>query len=159
MLLREAVPVTAQTTATTLHDALSTMGARLILDALRDWPAPVAQPEDGVTYAAKLTREDGKLDFAQPAAALDRRVRALTPWPGTYAQFGGENLKILAATPADGSGKPGTILDARFTVACGEGALRLDRVQRAGRPAVPGDAFLRGMPDWTRLIFQIPPGQ
>jgi methionyl-tRNA formyltransferase len=145
MLLRESVPITPHTTAATLHDALSELGARLILDALRDWPTPVPQPEDGVTYAAKLTREDGKLDFTQPADMLDRRVRALTPWPGTYAQFGGETLKILAASPVAGTGAPGTILDAQFTVACGHGALRLTRVQRPGRPAVPGDAYLRGL--------------
>jgi methionyl-tRNA formyltransferase len=145
MLLRESVPITPHTTAATLHDALSELGARLILDALRDWPTPIPQPEDGVTYAAKLTREDGKLDFTQPADMLDRRVRALTPWPGTYAQFGGETLKILAASPVAGTGAPGTILDAQFTVACGHGALRLTRVQRPGRPAVPGDAYLRGL--------------
>jgi methionyl-tRNA formyltransferase len=145
MLLRESVPITPHTTAATLHDALSELGARLILDALRDWPTPIPQPEDGVTYAAKLTREDGKLDFTQPADMLDRRVRALTPWPGTFAQIGGETLKILAASPVPGTGAPGTILDAQFTVACGHGALRLTRVQRPGRPAVPGDAYLRGL--------------
>jgi methionyl-tRNA formyltransferase len=161
MLLREAVPITGATTAASLHDTLSAMGARLILDALRDRPALVPQPEPGATYAAKLTREDGKLDFTNPAGALDRQIRALTPWPGTFAQFGGplsgaappgaETLKILAATPVAGSGPPGAILDAHFTVACGKDALRLDRVQRAGRPAVAGDAFLRGIPDGVRF--------
>ncbi len=153
MLLRGTVPILADTTASGLHDQLAALGASLILTALRDWPAPVDQPEDGATYAAKLTREDGRLDFARPSVELDRQIRALTPWPGTFAMFGGEMLKVLAATPVHGAGTPGTVLDARFTVACGEGALRLDRVQRAGRPAMPGDAFLRGIADGMRLVF------
>jgi methionyl-tRNA formyltransferase len=154
MLLREAVAITAGTTAASLHDELAALGARLILDTLRDWPAAVAQPDVGVTYAAKLTRDDGKLDFSRPAAELDRRVRALTPWPGTFARFGDETLKILGATPMPGHGRPGAVLDARFTVACGEGALRLDRVQRPGRPAAAGDAFLRGVPDGLQLVLR-----
>jgi methionyl-tRNA formyltransferase len=79
-------------------------------------------------------------------------VRALNPWPGTIAQFGGETLKILAAAAASGAGPAGQVLDGRFVVACGDGALRLDRVQRAGRPGMPGDAFLRGVPKpWPAL--------
>ncbi len=152
-LLHAAVPILAETTASILHDQLAALGATLILAALRDWPGPVAQPEDGATYAAKLTRDDGRLDFAKPAAELDRQIRALTPWPGTFAAFGGETLKILAATPVQGAGTPGAVLDAHFTVACGTGALRLDRVQRAGRPAAQGDAFLRGIPDGMRLVL------
>ncbi len=151
MLLRAAVPITAQTTAVTLQDALAELGARSILDALRDWPAAVAQPAENATYAAKLTRQDGRLDFTRPAIALDRQVRALTPWPGTFAEFGGEVLKVLAATRAGGAGVPGTVLDRAFRVACGEGALRLDRVQRAGRPAMSGEAFLRGAPSLVRI--------
>jgi methionyl-tRNA formyltransferase len=154
MLLSESVPITGTTTASALHDTLAALGARLILDALRDWPAPVQQPGLGVTYAAKLTRQDGRLDFTQTADALDRRVRAMTPWPGGVAEFAGGALKVLAATPVSGEGIPGAILDARFTVACAEGALRLDRVQRAGRPAMAGDAFLRGVPDWARHTVQ-----
>jgi methionyl-tRNA formyltransferase len=146
MLLRAAVPITAEATAVTLQDALAGLGAKLILDALRDWPAAEAQPDAGATYAAKLTREDGRLDFSRPAMALDRQVRALTPWPGTFAELGGEVLKVLAATRVEGAGAAGTVLDRLFTVACGQGALRLDRVQRAGRPAMSGEAFLRGAP-------------
>ncbi len=146
MLLRQAVPITAETTAVTLQDALSALGARLILKALADWPAAEPQATEGATYAAKLTRQDGRLDFARPAAVLDRQVRALTPWPGTFAEFGGETLKVLTASPVAGAGMPGSVLDRAFTVACGTGALRLDRVQRAGRPAMSGEAFLRGAP-------------
>jgi methionyl-tRNA formyltransferase len=154
MLLRQATPITAQTNAATLHDTLSAIGADLILQALADPPAAIPQPNEGATYAAKLTRDDARLDFTQTAATLDRRIRALTPWPGTYAMLAGLPLKILAATPVAGDGPPGAILDRAFTIACGEGALRLDRVQRAGRPATTGDAFLRGLPDGTGLVLE-----
>ncbi len=159
MLLHQPVAITAETTAATLQDSLAGLGARLILEALRDWPPAVAQPAAGATYAAKLTRQDGRLDFTRPAATLDRQVRALTPWPGTFVQFSaegsdpsgsgggpGEVLKVLAARPVDGQGEPGRVLDRAFTVACGQGALRLERVQRPGRPAMSGEAFLRGAP-------------
>jgi methionyl-tRNA formyltransferase len=152
MLMHDIVPILADTTARSLHDRLAEMGASLIVRALRDWPDAVDQPEDGATYAAKLTREDGRLDVTRPAADLDRQIRALTPWPGTFASFGGEVLKVLAATIVHGAGAPGSVLDGHFTVACGDGALRLDRVQRAGRPAMPGDAFLRGIADGARLV-------
>ncbi len=157
MLLRQAVPVGPRSTTPALTDALAELGARLVLRALEERPAPVPQPEDGATYAAKLSREDGRLDFcARDAAALDRQVRALTPWPGTFAAFAGaglagEVLKVLAAEPVAASGPPGRVLDAAFTVACAGGALRLLRVQRPGRPAVAGDAFLRGVPGWQDL--------
>jgi methionyl-tRNA formyltransferase len=145
MLLREAVAITDCTTTPELHDALADIGSRLIVRALAEQPAPVPQPDEGATYAAKLTRDDGRIDWSRDAVTLGRQVRALNPWPGTFAQFAGEALKILAATPVAGAGAPGTILAPDFTVACGDGALRLDRVQRPGRPAVAGDAFLRGI--------------
>ena len=153
MLLREATPITAHTRTPELHDTLAEIGARLIVRALAENPPATQQPDKGATYAAKLTRDDGRIDWSHDAAQLDRQVRALNPWPGTFTQFAGETLKILAATPTDGAGAPGEILDAHFTVACAAGALRLDRVQRAGRPAIPGDAFLRGIHGgaWPRL--------
>lgn len=143
-LLRAAVPITPTTDAATLHDILAELGARLILRALDEAPPPVAQPADGATYAPKLTRDDGRIDWTQDAVSLDRRVRALNPWPGTYSTLGGETLKILAARPHTGSGTPGTVLDDRLTVACGDGALRLTRVQAPGRAAMEAEAFLRG---------------
>jgi methionyl-tRNA formyltransferase len=127
------------------------LGASLIVQALDQDPPAVPQPGEGVTYAAKLTRADGKLDFTRDAAALDRQVRAMVPWPGCTAMLRGEVLKILAAEPAEGEGEPGAILDAAFNVACGDGALRLLRVQRPGRAAVPGGDFLRGLADWRGM--------
>jgi methionyl-tRNA formyltransferase len=163
MLLREATPIGPRDTAATLHDRLAEIGARLVLRALAENPPPVPQPEQGVTYAAKLTRQDGRLDWTQDAIALDRRIRAFTPWPGTFTTLGATVLKILGAEPAPAAtptiaapaAAPGTVLDGALTVACGGkrgdgGALRLLRVQAPGGAAMDAAAFLRGHP--------IPPG-
>lgn len=146
MLLREALPITASTTTATLHDALAGLGARLILTALATPPEPVPQPEGCATYAPKLSRDDGRIDWTQDAALIERRIRAFDPWPGTFSTLHGAVLKILASVVAGGSGAPGTILDDRLLVACGSGALRLTRVQLAGRAAMDAAAFLRGHP-------------
>ncbi|MBN8891934.1 MAG: methionyl-tRNA formyltransferase [Rhodospirillales bacterium 70-18] len=153
MLLREAVPIGPATTAAELHDALAAIGGRLILRALAEQPPPLPQPEEGATYAPKLTREDSVIDWTREAAELDRRVRALNPWPGTATTLDGAALKVLAAVPEPGSGAPGTVLDDRLLVACGAGALRLLRVQAPGRAAMDAAAFLRGraVPAGTRL--------
>lgn len=153
MLLVEATPITPRMTTPDLHDALAEIGARLILRALDEAPVAVPQPEAGVTYAPKLTKEDGRLDWTQPAEALDRRIRALTPWPGCFFQLGEEVVRVRAAEPDEGTGAPGTVLDAAPTIACGNGALRLTRLQRAGRAAMPAGDFLRGfaLPQGTVL--------
>ncbi|MBK1657856.1 methionyl-tRNA formyltransferase [Paracraurococcus ruber] len=150
MLLAGQVPIGPRMTTPELHDALAALGAKLILRALEAAPIPVPQPEAGVTYAAKLAKEDGRLDWSQDAAALDRRVRALNPWPGTYLLHAGEAIRVLAAEPAEGAGAPGTVLDAAPAIACGSGALRLLRLQRPGRGALPAADVLRGFP--------LPPG-
>ena len=158
MRRRGAVALDGHSTSAWLHDELSALGARLVVQTLQDLgepdpPAAVPQPEAGVTYAPKLGREDGRLDWSQPADELDRQVRALNPWPGTWCLMADEVLKVLEAAPAEGAGAPGEVLDAGLTVACGAGALRLLRVQRAGRAAQPAEAFLRGqrLPPATRL--------
>jgi methionyl-tRNA formyltransferase len=144
MLVQEAVPITATTTAAVLHDVLAALGAQLILRALDERPTPVPQPEAGASYAPKLTRESGRIDWTQDAAAIARQVRAFDPWPGTFTTLHGAVLKVLAVGVETGAGTPGSVLDERLTIACGEGALRLLRVQLAGRPAMAADAFLRG---------------
>ncbi len=153
MLQWESVPITNATTAADLHDSLAALGAQLILATLADTPAPVPQPEEGATYAPKLTRDDGRIDWSRDAAALDRQVRALNPWPGTFAMLDGEVLKILAATLEAAEGAPGTVLDDALLVATGHGALRLVRIQAPGRAAMATGAFLRGrkVPPGTRL--------
>ena len=108
MLLREAVPVTpAATTTAMLHDVLAEMGARLILTALATHPAAVPQPIEGVTYAPKLSRDDGRIDWTQDAGAIERRVRAFDPWPGTFTTLDGAVLKVLGATAASVRALPG----------------------------------------------------
>lgn len=146
MLLREAVPITPATTAAHLHDVLAGLGARLVVRALAEDPPAVAQPAAGVTCAPKLSRESGRIDWRLGAAAIERQVRAFNPWPGSFTVLDGAVLKVLAAEPAEGAGPPGVVLDGSLTVACGEGALRLRRVQLAGRAAMAPDAFLRGHP-------------
>ncbi len=153
MLLREAVPITPETTAAFLHDRLAVLGAGLILRALAENPPEVPQPEAGATYAPKLSREDGRIDWTRPADAIARQVRAFDPWPGAFTTSAGAMLKVLAARPEPGVGAPGTTLDDALLVACGSFALRLSRVQLAGRPAMDAPAFLRGhgVPAGTRL--------
>jgi methionyl-tRNA formyltransferase len=148
VLLREAVPIGPRDTAGILHDRLAALGARLVVDALAriDALVPEPQPEAGVTYAAKIEKAEARVDWTRPAIELDRLVRGLSPSPGAWAEIGGERVRLLLAEPADGWGAAGAVLDGRLTVACGEGALRLLRLQRAGKAAVEVEAFLRGFP-------------
>lgn len=155
MLLAESVPISPRTTAAELHDALAVLGARLLPPALEGVAAgtltPQPQPGEGVTYAPKITREDGWITW-QDAAYVDRQVRALNPWPGCGFIHQGETLRVLEAEPVpDVTGPPGRVLDERLTVACAaHGAVRLLTLQRPGRGPRPVEAFLRGYP--------IPPG-
>lgn len=151
MLLRRAVPIGPDTTAAGLHDTLAALGAELIVPALAGLAAgalePTPQPADGVTYAKKLERDEGRLDFARPAVELERFVRAFDPWPGAFVELGGERVKVLSARVLKVgrlANAPGTVLDHELTIACGEDALRPTRVQRAGRAPMETDAFLRG---------------
>jgi methionyl-tRNA formyltransferase len=156
MLLKEAIGIDAGITSETLHDRLSEIGARLIVDALDGLAEgrirPIPQPAEGATYADKITPEDGRLDWRRPAAELECLVRALSPRPGAWLVHSDERIRVLAAevgdAPADAS--PGQVLDDRLTVACGSGALRCARVQRQGKSVMDAGAFLRG--------FAIAPG-
>jgi methionyl-tRNA formyltransferase len=144
ILLREAVPIGPADTSGSLHDVLANVGARLILRALVENPLRVLQPDGRATYAPKLAREDGRIDWSRDAAAIERQVRAFDPWPGTFTTLQDGTLKVLSVASADGAGPAGTVLDDRLTVACGVGALRLRRVQLGGRNAMTVDDFLRG---------------
>ncbi len=150
MLLVERVPIGPMTTAGELHDRLSALGARLIVPALAEIEAGRAvetpQPAEGVTYAAKIDKDEARLDWLRPAAELERRVRAFAPHPGAWFAQGQERIRVLAARVETGMGAPGTALDDRLLVACGAGALRLLAVQRAGRATMDANAFLRGRP-------------
>jgi methionyl-tRNA formyltransferase len=151
MLMAERTPISAADTAETLHDRLAAMGATLIVSTLdgllRGTLSPTPQPDEGVTYAHKLGKEEGTLDWRRPAAELERKVRAFHPWPGTSFSYGGEAIKVLGAALALAGGAPGTVTIARDgfpVVACGVGGLRLLRLQRPGKAAQTADAFLRG---------------
>ena len=152
MLLTGRIPVGPRDGTSAIHDALAELGATLILRALAENLSARLQPEEGVTYAPKLTKEDGRLRWTESAPVLDRRVRALNPWPGTFFTHQGEIVRILEAEPEARStpAEPGLVMDTEPRIACGEGALRLLRLQRAGRGAVDAAAFLRG--------YSLPPG-
>jgi methionyl-tRNA formyltransferase len=157
MLSRHALPIAPDETAQGLHDRLAELGAEALLPTLAKLAAGTAiatvQPEDGVTYAAKLDREEGVLDFSHPAVELERQIRAFTPWPGAFTEHDGTRIKVLAADVlALGSlaNAPGTVLDLELTIACGTDALRPTRVQRPGKGPMDTGDFLRGFP--------LPPG-
>jgi methionyl-tRNA formyltransferase len=159
MVLTRSVPIGPETTAADLHDRLAAIGAQLVVPAIEGLAAGSLagrpQPEAGVTYAAKIEREEGRIDW-QDAGVVDRQVRALNPHPGTWFEHAGERIKLLAAERlADGGGGPaGQVLDDRLTVACGDGgAIRALRLQRPGKAAMPAEELLRGhaIPEGTRL--------
>src|SRR5471030_2603453 len=151
MLLAERTPISAADTAESVHDRLAEMGATLIVSTLdglvRKSIDPTPQPEEGVSYALKLGKEEGVLDWRRPAAELERKVRAFHPWPGTSFEINGERIKLLEAGLALAGGTPGTVTIARDgfpVVTCGVGGLRLLKLQRPGKAAQSADAFLRG---------------
>jgi len=148
MLAAAAVPILPSTTAAALREQLAALGARLLLSVLDRITAlaPQPQPAEGVTYAKKIAREEGRIDWRKDAAELERQVRALDCW----FEARGERIKLLAAALGEGNSAAGTVLDAAPTIACGQGALKLLSLQRAGRGIVDGAALLRG--------FALPPG-
>lgn len=149
VLLTGETQITDTTTAQSLHDDLAAIGAKLIVDALADIQnlKPAKQPEDGVTYAHMLSKDDGRIDWTQPAAAIERQMRALTPWPGVWTRHDGARLKIIAAEVADTTGKkgkPGEIIDRHCVVACGDGSLKLTTVQPENRKPMDGLSYMNG---------------
>jgi methionyl-tRNA formyltransferase len=147
VLLREATPIGVEETTAQLHDRLSAMGAGLIVQALRGLPTltPEVQTDEGVTYAAKIEKAEAQIDWTLPAAEIDRKIRGLSPFPGAWTEIEGQRVKLLASRLAQGAGDPGTVLDDALTVACGDGAVELLRLQRAGKSAQDRETFLRGL--------------
>lgn len=147
VLLEEATEITDTDTGSTLHDRLSEIGGRLIVRALAEQPTPVPQPADGVTYAERLTRDHGRIEWTRTSTEIDCQIRGFTPWPGAFTSLNGTVLKIGAATPVhELSGAPGQTIDDSLTVACGAGALRIERLQKPGRSMMSAAEFLRGQP-------------
>ena len=148
-LLQQPLAIAGDTTFGELHDSMAAIGAELLVQALAGLASgalrPQPQPREGVTYAKKLDPAESAIDWRRPAADLDRLIRALSPRPGAWMGHRGERLRILLAVPlAEPCGEPGLVLDDRPTVACGQGALRLLRLQRAGKAPLEAAAFLRG---------------
>lgn len=151
MLLVERVAIGAAETTATLHDKLAVLGGRMIVEALElaacGGLRPQPQPAEGVTYAHKIEKAEAAVDWSLPAAVIERRLRAFDPFPGATGVLEGETIKLWAAQPAAGSGVPGTVLAVEpegIVVACGEGALRLTQLQRAGGKRLDSADFLRG---------------
>lgn len=155
--LERRLPITAEMTASDLHDALSELGASAMTDALRELRAGslsyTPQPEEGVTYAAKIDKAESRIDFTRSAAEVHNHIRGLSPFPGAWFELQRqkpERIKVLRSEMTEGSGQGGRTLDDALTVACGSGAVRLLEVQRAGKGAMSAEEFVRGIP--------VPPG-
>lgn len=148
----EKIAIDRDMTAGELHDRLASLGADLMVRALaalgRGGLHFTPQPEQGVTYAAKIANAEAKLNWARPARQVHDLVRGLSPFPGAFAEVdlgkGLERLKVLRTALAGGAAEPGTLLDGEGTIACAEGAVKLIQVQRAGRAPMSGVEFLRG---------------
>jgi methionyl-tRNA formyltransferase len=154
ILASETLRIGPLDTAATLHDRMAATGAELLVRTLplieRGQAREVPQAEEGVTYAKKIRAKEARLDWSKPAAEVDRKIRGLSPYPGAWFQLAGDRgpvrVKALLSTVEEGEGGPGEVLDDRLLIACGEGAVRLLRVQREGRGAQDAEAFLRGSP-------------
>jgi methionyl-tRNA formyltransferase len=155
MLLKQAVEIEGKNAAQ-LTDELAIIGSEMMVEVLADLPSfePIPQPEGGVTYAAKISKEEARIDWARPAAKLVRHVRGLAPFPGAWFEGNGERLKLLTAELAAGKGEPGEVLDDRLTIACGENALRPALIQRAGKAAMTTGELLRGFPIPKGMILK-----
>jgi methionyl-tRNA formyltransferase len=140
------VTAVGRKTAGELTSELADIGAGLMIEVLADVAAhgTIAQPEDGVTYAAKIDKAEARLDFMASAQQVERQIRAFNPAPGAFIETAGERLRIYSAEIVDGSGLPGTVLDDQLTIACSPGAIRPLLVQRAGRGVMPAAELLRG---------------
>lgn len=158
VLLRDPTLIGPEETTAQLHDRLSRMGADLIVDALArlEELTPEPQPEIGVTYATKIDKAEARIDWSRPAAEVDRQVRGLSPFPGAWTEIAGDRVKVLASRLSDGQGVPGEVLNDNLCVACGQGAVELLRLQRAGKGAQDKETFLRGWPvkTGTRLSLE-----
>src|SRR3974390_1352245 len=150
MAMVDHVRIAPDMTAGELHDRLAPLGANLIVRTLaaleRGSLVLMPQPEHGITYAAKISKDETRIDWSKPAPNVHNHIRGLSPFPGAWFEFGGVRVKALRSIRGDGSGAPGRVLDEQLTIACGEGAVRLLQVQRAGKHPMPAEEFLPGPP-------------
>ena len=155
MLSMEKIRITPDDTAGSLFEALSTLGAKLLIETLPGYingtVLPQPQPEEGATYAPMLKKEDGRLDFNQPAVELERRIRAMNPWPGAWFEWNGNILKVNRGAVSEAKGKEvgsRIIVEGRPAVQCADGVLILEEVQPPSKKVMPGKAFLSGTRNW-----------
>jgi len=147
MLAKVITPIDAKTTGE-LTEELAELGANAMVGVLNDLEHLAAIPQDdgAATYAPKIDKAEARIDWSKPAEEIERRARGLAPFPGAWFESDGERVKLLRAELAEGSGNPGEVLNENFTIACGSGAIRPLRLQRAGKPAMDREDFLRGNP-------------
>lgn len=158
MLARRAIRLKPDDTAGSIFQALSTLGADLLIETLPDYIAgkitPQPQAEEGATYAPMLKKEDGLLDFTRPSVELERQVRAVNPWPGAWFEWNGGILKVMRASVSDVKGLASGSrfsVEGRAAVMCADGALVLEEVQPAGKKAMSGKSFLAGARNWNTI--------
>ena len=154
--LRASAQASARgSTAGALTAELAHAGADLMVEVLDDVAQhpPMVQPDEGVTYAAKIAKAEARIDFTRPALQIERQVRAFNPFPGAFFEYGGERFRILTAQVEHEDGAPGALLDDALLIACGHGAIRPTLIQRAGKAAMTPDEMLRGfdMPAGSRV--------
>jgi len=150
MAMAERAAIGADMTAGELHDALSRVGAdlmqRVLAAAERDSLSLTPQPANGVTYAEKISKNETRIGWGKPWKQVHDHIRGLSPFPGAWFELDGVRVKVLRSIRGESAGPPGILLDNRLTVACGDGAVQLVQVQRAGRQPMSADEFLRGTP-------------
>jgi methionyl-tRNA formyltransferase len=154
VMMDERVDIGLKDTAGTLQDRLSSIAGPLMIQALTALEGaslpPIIQSEEGVTYAKKISKDEGKIDWSKKASELDAHIRGLTPAPGAWTEVPGPKgpirLKVIAAEPVSGTGKVGELIEAPLTIACGNNGLKITRVQKAGKAPVSAEEFTRGLP-------------
>ena len=148
VMLTATTPISEGDTTGDVHDRLAQLGAALMVDALarleRGEAQLTPQVEDGLTYAAKITSAEARIDWTRPAPEVAAHIRGLSPFPGAWFEYDGQRIKVLHARACQGQGEPGLALDDMLTIACGSGAVRLTRLQRAGKGQMTADEFQRG---------------
>jgi methionyl-tRNA formyltransferase len=150
MAMADRIPIGADMAAGDLHDALARLGADLMLRAIvaaeRGSLSFTPQPEAGVTYATKISKDETRIDWSKPWKQVHAHIRGLSPFPGAWFEIEGVRVKVLRSTKGEGKGASGTVLDDNLTIACSDDAVRLVQVQRAGRQPMQAEEFLRGTP-------------
>ncbi|WP_209347090.1 methionyl-tRNA formyltransferase [Pontixanthobacter sp. CEM42] len=147
MLATVRTPIEDKTTGE-LTEELAELGAQLMVGTLRELKnhTPVAQDDSEATHAPKIDKAEAKIDWSQPAEVIERKIRGLAPFPGAWFELDGERVKVLKAEVVEATGVAGNTIDDQLTIVCGEAALRPARIQRAGKPKMDVEEFLRGSP-------------